>query len=62
MNPRRRRFHIDDRRRNINTPAILIAVAVIPLPSVPTVIMSFHAFMIIFAEGRRHVYTADHCC
>jgi hypothetical protein len=37
--PRRWRLYIDYRRRHINTPVMHIAVAVIPAPSVPTVVM-----------------------
>lgn len=59
--PRCWRLYIDDRRRHINTPVMHIAVAVIPAPSVPTVVMSSHLFMVIFAEDRRHIDTADHC-
>jgi hypothetical protein len=44
---------------------IITAVAVIPTPSViiTAFVMFSHTFMVIFvfAEGRRHVYTADHC-
>jgi hypothetical protein len=76
--PRWRRC-IDDPRRGINsfpiavvaivairpiiTPAIYIAVVVIPTPSVlvTAVVMSSHTFRAIFTEGRHHVYTADHC-
>jgi hypothetical protein len=70
---RRWRRCIDDRRgRIINSfpvaivaimPATLIAAVVIPTPSVlvTAVVMSSLIFMVIFAEGRRHVYTADHC-
>ena len=49
--------------RAISTPALHIAVAVIPTSSVlvTAVVMFSHTFMVIFAEGRRHVYTADHC-
>jgi hypothetical protein len=49
--------------RPINTPASLIAVAVMPTPSllVTAVVMSSITFMVISAEGRHHVYTADHC-
>ncbi len=59
---------IDDRRRGIAirliiTPAMHIAATVMPTSSVlgTAVVMSFHAFMVIFGEGRRHVYTAYHC-
>jgi len=47
--PRRWRLYIYNRRRDINTPVIHIAVAVIPLPSVPTVVMFYKTFMVIFA-------------
>jgi hypothetical protein len=49
--------------RPITTPAICIAVMVIPTPSmlVTAVVMSSHTFMVISAESRHHVYTADHC-
>jgi hypothetical protein len=64
---------IDDRRRGIirSFPVailpIMTAIAVIPTPSViaviPTPSMHVMAFVmfIVFGEGRRHVYTADHC-
>jgi hypothetical protein len=63
---RRRRRRIDDRRRDINSPALHIVVTVIPvIPStslfVAAVVVFSHTFLIIiFAESRRHVYTADH--
>jgi hypothetical protein len=69
---RRLRRCIDNRRREINsfpvairpidTPASLIHIvaAVIAMASflVTAAVMSS---VIILAEGRRHVYTADHC-
>ncbi|MGD0281587.1 MAG: hypothetical protein ABSB95_04410 [Dissulfurispiraceae bacterium] len=60
--------YIDDRRRGIAirviiTPAMLIAAAFISTSSVlgTSVVMFFHTFMVIFAEGRGRVYTTDHC-
>jgi hypothetical protein len=49
--------------RPIITPATHIAVAVIPTPSllVTAVVMISHTPIVISAEGRRHVDTADHC-
>jgi hypothetical protein len=69
---RRWRRCIDDRRgRIINSfpvaivairPALHIAAVVIPRPSVlvTALVMSSLIFMVIFAEGRHHIYTADH--
>jgi hypothetical protein len=69
---RRRRRFIDDRRGWIINPfpvaivsirpALHIAVAFIPASSllVTDVVTSPLIFMVIFAEGRPHVYTADH--
>ena len=69
---RRWRRRIDDPRRGINpfpvairpinTPALHIAVSVISKAPVlvTTVVMSPHSFRATLAEGRRHVYTADH--
>jgi hypothetical protein len=43
-------------------PALHIAAVVIPRPSVlvTALVMSSLIFMVIFAEGRHHIYTADH--
>jgi hypothetical protein len=67
---RRWRRLIDDRRgRIINTlPVAIVAIRpihtamLIPTASVliTTIVMFSHTFIVIFAEGRRHVYTADH--
>ena len=65
---RRARRCIDDRRldinsfpvaiRPINTPALHIHI----VAAVPSVLVTVGLFSpVIFAEGRRHVYTADHC-
>jgi hypothetical protein len=67
------RWFIDDRRGGIINsfpvaivaimPLLHIAVMVIPRPSVlvTAAVMSSLIFMVILAEGRHHVYTADHC-
>jgi hypothetical protein len=41
---------------------MLTTVAVMLMASLlmPAIVMFFHTFMLIFAEGRHHVYTADH--
>jgi hypothetical protein len=59
---------IDDPRGWIinSLPVAIIAIRpamVIPRPSVlvTAVVMSSLILMVIFTEGRRHVYTADHC-
>jgi hypothetical protein len=44
--------------RPIITPAIHIAVVVI---STPSVLVTAFVMFVIFAEGRHHVYAADHC-
>jgi hypothetical protein len=70
---RRWRRCIDDRWRGIirSFPmaivAIITAVVVIPTPSViaviptPSMLVTAFVMFIVFGEGRRHVYTADHC-
>jgi hypothetical protein len=71
-NPRWWRRRIDNRRGRIITSfsvaivtirPIITAVVIITAPSVPvtTVVMFYDTFMVIFAEGRRHVNTSDHC-
>jgi hypothetical protein len=62
---RLRRWCIDDRRRVINSfpvtirpiHTLYVAVAVI---SAPLLVTAVSPPSVIFAEGRRHVYTADH--
>jgi len=67
---RRWRRSIGDRRRNINS--FRIAIRPIYRPAHPiavpmsfflvtAVVMFSHSFMVIFTEGRRYAYTADHC-
>ena len=61
---RRWRWLIDARRgRIINSlPVAVIAIRLIPTASVliTAIVMFSHTFIVIFAEDRSHVYTADH--
>ena len=61
---RRWRRCIDDPRGGIiNSFPVAIVVAIRPGISllVSVLVMFSSAFVVIFAEGRRHAYTADHC-
>jgi hypothetical protein len=58
---RRWRRCIDDPRRGIinSFPVAIVAIRPIITPAmIPTPVISL---TVIFAEGRHHAYTADHC-
>jgi hypothetical protein len=58
-----RRLINDRRGRIINTlPVAIVAIRLIPTASmlITAIVMFSHTFIVIFAEGRCHVYTADH--
>lgn len=58
---RRWRRCIDDPRRGIIN-SFPVAIAIRPINTLVTAVVVFSpTFMVIFANGRRHVYTADHC-